>query len=670
MKKKDIKQNNSNIDTKKLSITSLIRKEKYIDQFKDLVLESKKIGKVSFTKIKKFFNPEVLNTSKFEIILSFLNNQGISLKRRNRGPNIGNSNIAKRQKQLAKKLKNEIKSGDPVRMYLKEMGSVELLTREGEVKLSKEIEEGKKRIIDSIYEFPLTYKFFVSYRKDIEDKKILIRQIIDLEKFYTRYINKKIPISLEDTDLNDESKNIEIDEGNQVKNSNNEPTNEPKNDLKKSKVTKTIKNLDADEDNFTISLMETKIELKMLKILENIEKNYHKAKKIFNEKRISLNLKKDLSKQKLKKYNFFKKKLVLNLEKLCFNEECSNHFITKINNFNKELFQPQINLLKLAQESGIERKDFIEDYSSNELNPYWSIKQSRKNKSWSNFFKKNKKKIKKLNSKISDISVKAEMSVSELKYLSNEIRIGKKQADKAKKQMIEANLRLVISIAKKYTNRGLQFLDLIQEGNIGLMKAVDKFEYKRGYKFSTYATWWIRQAITRSIADQARTIRIPVHMIETINKIIRTSRIMLHEIGREPTPEELSIKLSIPLDKIRKVMKIAREPVSFETPVGDEDDSFLGDFIEDKNAPIPGDTAINSSLRETTTRVLSSLTPREERVLRMRFGIGVKSDHTLEEVGQQFSVTRERIRQIEAKALRKLKHPSRSRKLKSFLDNN
>ena len=550
------------------------------------------------------------------------------------------------------------------------MGSVELLTREGEVKLSKEIEEGKKRIIDSIYEFPLTYKFFVSYRKDIEDKKILIRQIIDLEKFYTRYINKKIPISLEDAGLNDESKNIEIDEGNQVKNSNNEPTNEPENDLKKSKVTKTIKNLDADEDNFTISLMETKIELKMLKILENIEKNYHKAKKVFNEKRISLNLKKDLSKQKLKKYNFFKKKLVLNLEKLCFNEECSNHFITKINNFNKELFQPQINLLRLAQESGIERKDFIEDYSSNELNPYWSIKQSRKNKSWSNFFKKNKKKIKKLNSKISDISVKAEMSVSELKYLSNEIRIGKKQADKAKKQMIEANLRLVISIAKKYTNRGLQFLDLIQEGNIGLMKAVDKFEYKRGYKFSTYATWWIRQAITRSIADQARTIRIPVHMIETINKIIRTSRIMLHEIGREPTPEELSIKLSIPLDKIRKVMKIAREPVSFETPVGDEDDSFLGDFIEDKNAPVPGDTAINSSLRETTTRVLSSLTPREERVLRMRFGIGVKSDHTLEEVGQQFSVTRERIRQIEAKALRKLKHPSRSRKLKSFLDNN
>ena len=416
--------------------------------------------------------------------------------------------------------------------------------------------------------------------------------------------------------------------------------------------------------------METKIELKMLKILENIEKNYHKAKKVFNEKRISLNLKKDLSKQKLKKYNFFKKKLVLNLEKLCFNEECSNHFITKINNFNKELFQPQIDLLKLAQESGIERKDFIEDYSSNELNPYWSIKQSRKNKSWSNFFKKNKKKIKKLNSKISDISVKAEMSVSELKYLSNEIRIGKKQADKAKKQMIEANLRLVISIAKKYTNRGLQFLDLIQEGNIGLMKAVDKFEYKRGYKFSTYATWWIRQAITRSIADQARTIRIPVHMIETINKIIRTSRIMLHEIGREPTPEELSIKLSIPLDKIRKVMKIAREPVSFETPVGDEDDSFLGDFIEDKNTLIPGDAAINSSLRETTTRVLSSLTPREERVLRMRFGIGVNSDHTLEEVGQQFSVTRERIRQIEAKALRKLKHPSRSRKLKSFLDNN
>ena len=416
--------------------------------------------------------------------------------------------------------------------------------------------------------------------------------------------------------------------------------------------------------------MESKIEPKILKILINIEKIYHKAKKIFNEKKIYLNLKKDLSKLKLKKYNDFKKKLILNIEKLCFNDECTKYFTETIKKFNKKLLQPQSELLTLAEQSNIERKEFIQDYNLNELNPYWHVKQSKKNKNWSNFFKKNKQKIKKINSMVSNVSIECELGISELKFLSDEVRIGSKKAEKAKKQMIEANLRLVISIAKKYTNRGLQFLDLIQEGNIGLMKAVDKFEYKRGYKFSTYATWWIRQAITRSIADQARTIRIPVHMIETINKIIRTSRIMLHEIGREPTPEELSVKLSIPLDKIRKVMKIAREPVSFETPVGDDDDSFLGDFIEDKNAPVPGDTAINSSLRETTTRVLSSLTPREERVLRMRFGIGVKSDHTLEEVGQQFSVTRERIRQIEAKALRKLKHPSRSRKLKSFLDNN
>ena len=307
-------------------------------------------------------------------------------------------------------------------------------------------------------------------------------------------------------------------------------------------------------------------------------------------------------------------------------------------------------------------------YEKNELNPYWPKKQSKYSNLWKKYFQKNSKDFKKTSNELIKISNESKLAITELKYLSNEISVGKRISETAKKQMIEANLRLVISIAKKYTNRGLQFLDLIQEGNIGLMKAVDKFEYKRGYKFSTYATWWIRQAITRSIADQARTIRIPVHMIETINKIIRTSRIMLHEIGREPTPEELSIKLSISLEKIRKVMKIAREPVSFETPVGDDDDSFLGDFIEDKNTIVPGESAINSNLRETTTRVLSSLTPREERVLRMRFGIGVNSDHTLEEVGQQFTVTRERIRQIEAKALRKLKHPSRSKQLKSFLD--
>ena len=349
-------------------------------------------------------------------------------------------------------------------------------------------------------------------------------------------------------------------------------------------------------------------------------------------------------------------------------EECINFFIIKINVINKKLIVPEGQLLKLALDVGLDRKDFLQHYDKNELNAYWPKKQSNHNKIWKKYFQKNSKKLKEINKELNLISNESNLAITELKYLSNEISFGTNISETAKKQMIEANLRLVISIAKKYTNRGLQFLDLIQEGNIGLMKAVDKFEYKRGYKFSTFATWWIRQAITRSIADQARTIRIPVHMIETINKIIRTSRIMLHEIGREPTPEELSIKLSIPLEKIRKVMKIAREPVSFETPVGDDDDSFLGDFIEDKNIIVPGEAAENSNLRETTTRVLSSLTPREERVLRMRFGIGVNSDHTLEEVGQQFTVTRERIRQIEAKALRKLKHPSRSKQLKSFLD--
>ncbi len=423
-----------------------------------------------------------------------------------------------------------------------------------------------------------------------------------------------------------------------------------------------------DEENFTISFMESKIELKVFKILDNLNKTFVKVKHLINEKKELLNKTKMLSDKKLKNYQLIKKKLINYLDKLCISEDCISFFILKINEINQKLIIPEGKLLRLAVNVGLDRKDFLKYYDKNELNSYWSKKQAKHSKIWKRYFQKNSKDIKKVNNELIKISNESKLAITELKHLSSEISIGKRISETAKKQMIEANLRLVISIAKKYTNRGLQFLDLIQEGNIGLMKAVDKFEYKRGYKFSTYATWWIRQAITRSIADQARTIRIPVHMIETINKIIRTSRIMLHEIGREPTPEELSIKLSIPLEKIRKVMKIAREPVSFETPVGDDEDSFLGDFIEDKNTIVPGKAAENSNLRETTTRVLSSLTPREERVLRMRFGIGVNSDHTLEEVGQQFTVTRERIRQIEAKALRKLKHPSRSKQLKSFLD--
>ena len=387
-----MKKENIKIDVKKVSIESLIRKEKYIDQFKDLVLESKKIGKVSFTKIKKFFNPDVLNTSKFEIILSFLNNQGIALKKRNRGPNVANSNIAQKQKKLANKLKNELKTSDPVRMYLKEMGSVELLTREGEVKLSKQIEEGKNRIIDSIFEFPLTYKYFAYARKDIEEKKILIRQIVDLEKFYTKYISKKIQISFEDVDLNEESKSLENDEESETEELNDDSKNKK---LQNKKITAKIKIKELDEDNFTISLMESKIEPKILKILINIETIYHKAKKIFNEKRIYVNLKKDLSKLKLKKYNDFKKRLILNIEKLCFNEECTKYFTETIKGFNKKLLQPQSELLRLAEQSSILRKEFIQDYNLNELNPYWHVKQSKKNKNWSNFFKKNKKKNKK-----------------------------------------------------------------------------------------------------------------------------------------------------------------------------------------------------------------------------------------------------------------------------------
>ena len=668
--KKQAKNNKKTSNLKKKSVLELIRKDKYIPQFKLLIEETKKIGKISFTKIKRFFTPEVIDSPEFDIVLNHLKAQGIILKKRNRGPNNSNSSLLKKQKKLAKKLlKGEARTSDPVRMYLKEMGSVDLLTRQGEVDLSIKIEEGKKRILDSIFEFPFVYEYFSLLKKKIIDNEVFLRHVIDLENFYRKYINKKIPISFEDASLNEETnENIK----NESENTDDENIIEEKNEKKKIKIKPNLeeekKARPLDEENFTISFMESKIEPKIFKILDNLTKTYIKIRPLINEKKDLLNKSKSLSNVKQKNYQNIKKKLLNYLDKLCLSEDCINFFITEINSINKRLIGPEGNLLRLALDSGIDRKDFLKDYEKNELNAYWPKKQSKLNNSWKKYFEKNSKDLKTINNELVKISNETNLAITELKHLSNEISIGKNISEAAKKQMIEANLRLVISIAKKYTNRGLQFLDLIQEGNIGLMKAVDKFEYKRGYKFSTYATWWIRQAITRSIADQARTIRIPVHMIETINKIIRTSRIMLHEIGREPTPEELSTKLSIPLEKIRKVMKIAREPVSFETPVGDDDDSFLGDFIEDKNTVVPGEAAENSNLRETTTRVLSSLTPREERVLRMRFGIGVNSDHTLEEVGQQFTVTRERIRQIEAKALRKLKHPSRSKQLKSFLD--
>ena len=668
--KKQAKNNKKTSNLKKKSVLELIRKDKYIPQFKLLIEETKKIGKISFTKIKRFFTPEVIDSPEFDIVLNHLKAQGIILKKRNRGPNNSNSSLLKKQKKLAKKLlKGEARTSDPVRMYLKEMGSVDLLTRQGEVDLSIKIEEGKKRILDSIFEFPFVYEYFSLLKKKIIDNEVFLRHVIDLENFYRKYINKKIPISFEDASLNEETnENIK----NESENTDDENIIEEKNEKKKIKIKPNLeeekKARPLDEENFTISFMESKIEPKIFKILDNLTKTYIKIRPLINEKKDLLNKNKSLSNVKQKNYQNIKKKLLNYLDKLCLSEDCINFFITEINSVNKRLIGPEGNLLRLALDSGIDRKDFLKDYEKNELNAYWPKKQSKLSNSWKKYFEKNSKDLKTINNELVKISNETNLAITELKHLSNEISIGKNISEAAKKQMIEANLRLVISIAKKYTNRGLQFLDLIQEGNIGLMKAVDKFEYKRGYKFSTYATWWIRQAITRSIADQARTIRIPVHMIETINKIIRTSRIMLHEIGREPTPEELSTKLSIPLEKIRKVMKIAREPVSFETPVGDDDDSFLGDFIEDKNTVVPGEAAENSNLRETTTRVLSSLTPREERVLRMRFGIGVNSDHTLEEVGQQFTVTRERIRQIEAKALRKLKHPSRSKQLKSFLD--
>ena len=535
------------------------------------------------------------------------------------------------------------RTDDPVRMYLREMGSVELLSREGEIAIAKRIEAGRETMIAGLCESPLTFQAIIIWRDELNEGKILLRDIIDLDATYAGPDAKKVDHS--QAALAGEAPPRE------------EPEEEEVDD-------------EDSESNMSLAAMEAELKPQVLEIFDKIAADYKKLRKLQDQK-VEFQLKgEELSSQQEKRYQKLTEDVIEEVKSLSLNNNRIESLVEQLYSINKRLMGLEGRLLRLAESHGIPRDEFLKQYFGNELDPNWIRRVSRlKGKGWASFTKDERDQIRDLREEIQTLASETGLDISEYRRIVAMVQKGEREARIAKKEMVEANLRLVISIAKKYTNRGLQFLDLIQEGNIGLMKAVDKFEYRRGYKFSTYATWWIRQAITRSIADQARTIRIPVHMIETINKLVRTSRQMLHEIGREPTPEELAEKLGMPLEKVRKVLKIAKEPISLETPIGDEEDSHLGDFIEDKNAILPIDAAIQSNLRETTTRVLASLTPREERVLRMRFGIGMNTDHTLEEVGQQFSVTRERIRQIEAKALRKLKHPSRSRKLRSFLDN-
>ncbi len=552
------------------------------------------------------------------------------------------------------------KTDDPVRLYLRDMGAVELLSREGEIAIAKRIEAGREKMIGAICESPMTIRSIINWKDAIKDGTMLLRDIVDLEATYDMS-------DISDSKLEDTLKLIESG-GDEKKDE------KKKNDAENNNENKTDDDQQQDEDeddslNVSLAAMEEKLKPKVLNDFNDITKLFKKLQKHSQEliKADRKNEKNFISLEK--KYLKIQKEMVAAMKAVHFNSNTIEALMEALYELNKKLLLREGKMLRMATSAGVKREDFVSQYLNFNFEKNWIHSLlSTKDKNWEKFINRNHIEINKNIEEIKEIQEASELPLAEFRRIVGTVQQGERSANRAKKEMIESNLRLVISIAKKYTNRGLQFLDLIQEGNIGLMKAVDKFEYRRGYKFSTYATWWIRQAITRSIADQARTIRIPVHMIETINKIVRTTRQIMSEIGREPTPNELADRLHMPLDKVKKVLKIAKEPISLETPVGDEEDSSLGDFIEDKNALIPIDAAVKSSLRDTTTRILSSLTPREERVLRMRFGIGMNSDHTLEEVGQQFSVTRERIRQIEAKALRKLKHPTRARKLKTFLD--